>query len=499
VKYHPRLAHLERIKMDSDTTAKEPRDEEFTGVLVGVPTFGKISASWVISQLTMATPIFTSMGYMFIEKKPVDVARNEIAYNAVHTMGSDFVFFRDDDVVIEREHFLKLYNRVDPKQKAMPYSCGDSIIGATVYSKVQPPTPMIFKKSVTGGFEDWRDGDLVECDVVGMGCTLIPVGVFKKMEPNVNFHQCVNRNCLVRWYAEYKEPGNCPHCGSILVPGWFKTIRDKTDEGEAAFMTEDSYFCMAARKQGFNVYADCGVHCWHEDYATETQYGFHPQVGPCWKKGDTIMWWPHKDTDIAKSKCYTPKSKDVKFNIGCGGTMLKYFSDKGYINIDMFTEGCDFRCNIKDLSPAVEQYGQADEIYAGHVLEHIEHNLTLNTVRNWLKALKPGGKLFIEVPDGRWAMENFLKSEDEGRKTAHYFDESIVYGLQNHPGEFHFAAITEKKMKTIIRACRNQIAEYEMKLAHPEGHNQQVIQVWITKKDGPAKKATPKRKKKAAK
>lgn len=41
------------------------------------------------------------------------------------------------------------------------------------------------------------------------------------------------------------------------------------------------------------------------------------------------------------------------------------------------------------------------EIYASHVLEHMDyqHDILLNTLKEWHRVLQPGGRLFISVPD----------------------------------------------------------------------------------------------------
>ncbi len=52
-----------------------------------------------------------------------------------------------------------------------------------------------------------------------------------------------------------------------------------------------------------------------------------------------------------------------------------------------------------------------DKIYASHVLEHFHHSLNselINTLREWHRVLKPGGYLFISVPDLRTLCWLFL-------------------------------------------------------------------------------------------
>lgn len=43
--------------------------------------------------------------------------------------------------------------------------------------------------------------------------------------------------------------------------------------------------------------------------------------------------------------------------------------------------------------------GSVDEIYSSHCLEHIHHRSTLATLAEWVRVLKPGGRIRIAVPD----------------------------------------------------------------------------------------------------
>jgi predicted SAM-dependent methyltransferase len=458
---------------------KDPKNVLYENVLLAIPTFGKVSINFMVSQTMMSVPIFTSMAYMYIQGKPVDVARNEIAWYALNNLKAGYVFFRDDDVLVPRDALIKLFKRLTPKQRHLPHNLGDAIVGGVVYSKTQPPVPMIYKKGVTAGFEDWNNMDVVECDAIGMGCTLIPIGVFEKMLPVINHYRCVNAQCPVNWEVEYKEGGQCPHCKADLIPGWFKTVRDYDDSGNPAYLTEDAYFCLKAAEAGIKTYADCGVHCWHEDFENKIQYGYHPNIGPCWKQNDTIFYWPDLEDPIHKKKPKPKakrKGKKVKFNLGCCGE-----KKSGYVNIDLYTPA-DVRCDIKDITPVVKEYGFADEILAKQVLEHIDRDYVLGTVRNWLKALKSGGVLKIEVPDFWWIVKQIKELEEKGNKQAYYFPEATIFGLQSREGEYHKTMFTAKKVEHLIKACKNLVKSYEIVCEKPRDYNQGVIKITIVRK-----------------
>jgi len=87
-------------------------------------------------------------------------------------------------------------------------------------------------------------------------------------------------------------------------------------------------------------------------------------------------------------------SMGIRLNLGCGNKLLN-----GYIN-------CDFADNYSGNSPDVEcdiselPFGEgfADEVLAVHILEHFYVWEVEDVVREWMRVLKPGGKLIIEVP-----------------------------------------------------------------------------------------------------
>lgn len=461
-------------------------DEVYKGVLIGIPTFGMTSINFGISLATTGAPIFTSRSYLPVIGKPVDVARNEIAAVSI-SRNYSYVWFRDDDVSVEADSLVKLMARLTKNQKGSPRSVSEVVVGGVVYSKIRPPAPMIYRADVPGGYEDWNYGDLVECDAIGMGCTLIPVGVFNKIiEAGLDRYQCVNDGCAVNWSVEYRKPGNCPHCEITLAPMFFKTVRPGDGlDGRPVEMTEDTYFCLQAKDAGAKIYADCGVQCQHECTETGSVFYFHKGLGhPVWESEGNVEFTPQADTFVAKQKEYRPrnhkrngsKKGKVKFNVGSGGV-----DKKGYINIDLYSKA-DFRCDVRDLAKAVRTYGQADEINASHVLEHVDRNAVPTTLKNWLKSLKPGGQLKIEVPDAKVAMEEFLYHDSNGSSlNQKTWSEAVVFGSQDRPGMVHQAAITVNKMNDLIRANKNMIASHSVRSLRPKGYNQQIIRATITK------------------
>lgn len=76
----------------------------------------------------------------------------------------------------------------------------------------------------------------------------------------------------------------------------------------------------------------------------------------------------------------------MKLNLGAGEHLLP-----GYHNLDRKTG--------QEIFPLAVEPGSCTEIRASHVLEHFPHAAIGEVLRDWVKALKPGGVLKIAVPD----------------------------------------------------------------------------------------------------
>ncbi len=86
-------------------------------------------------------------------------------------------------------------------------------------------------------------------------------------------------------------------------------------------------------------------------------------------------------------------SEPLKLNLGAGDTLLP-----GYIPVDCKRGGEAFPLSVPEFGGSVPDES-VDEIRASHVLEHFSHLLTAQVLAEWVRVLKPGGKLKIAVPD----------------------------------------------------------------------------------------------------
>lgn len=76
----------------------------------------------------------------------------------------------------------------------------------------------------------------------------------------------------------------------------------------------------------------------------------------------------------------------LRLNIGAGGSTIP-----GFTALDRKTGQEAYPLDVPD--------GSVDEIRASHVLEHLPPDQTEAAIKDWARALKPGGRLRIAVPD----------------------------------------------------------------------------------------------------
>jgi hypothetical protein len=121
------------------------------------------------------------------------------------------------------------------------------------------------------------------------------------------------------------------------------------------------------------------------------------------------------------------------------------------------------------IADAVTLEGVEDEsyeaVYSSHLLEHIEVDKAVEAVRNWMRVLKPDGRLIISVPDvstiGQYVTDGKL---DVVLYTAagglDITPRLILNGGQRYPGDTH---VNSFDMRTLRDTCyKAGISEREL-------------------------------------
>jgi len=203
-----------------------------------MPGFGSKDDEVVLNLLMQVRPIHYSVVWHFPKDMAVADARNQAVELARHH-GCEWLFFQDHDVIPPIDAIGRLMAREA------------DVIGGLYLSKQKPPWPLTIREGRP--FATWEYGEVVECDTIGMGCTLIRMSVFEKID----------------------EP-------------WFKTVSEPGFDGIVDNKTEDAYFCQQIiAKAGIRPYIDTAVLCYHKDLGTQELFYYDPDRGcPVWTSPD---------------------------------------------------------------------------------------------------------------------------------------------------------------------------------------------------------------------
>ena len=105
-----------------------------------------------------------------------------------------------------------------------------------------------------------------------------------------------------------------------------------------------------------------------------------------------------RGVDAAKRFQWT---RGVRLNIGCGPVETPDF-----VRVD-FCPGVDIRVDLRRPLPIPDCI--ASEVLCEHFLEHLRYPGQANAfLRECLRVLEPGGRLYLSVPDTFWPMESYI-------------------------------------------------------------------------------------------
>lgn len=146
-------------------------------------------------------------------------------------------------------------------------------------------------------------------------------------------------------------------------------------------------------------------------------------------------------------------------NIGCGKVDRRQSTPEVlWINIDADPAvNPDLVASVSDLDTRF--MGQADEIVANDILEHIpyaqnnhtEHQIVLNS---WVRCLKPGGVIRVQVPDPDAIIALYQNgSLDETAMLR------VIYGENTGRWDRHYQMITLRRLKSSMMMAGVEIIE----------------------------------------
>ena len=128
----------------------------------------------------------------------------------------------------------------------------------------------------------------------------------------------------------------------------------------------------------------------------------------------------------------------MRLNLGAGNCPLD-----GWQNYDIKTGQPCF--------PLAHADGTVDEIRASHVLEHLSFRDATAALRDWFRALKPGGRLWVAVPD----IDKALAATD-GKRLFY------VMGGQTDQHDMHRSAYDVERLEALLEDVGfEQVSEWQ--------------------------------------
>ena len=128
-------------------------------------------------------------------------------------------------------------------------------------------------------------------------------------------------------------------------------------------------------------------------------------------------------------------AEPLRLNLGGAGEGFREGRITGFKTVDLRPgPNTDIVGNVKDLSFCKE--GTVWDIYSSNVLEHFPHTETLTVLKEWHRVLKPGGTLYLSVPDFEACVKLY---QFHGLAL---WVQYLIWGDQAHPLNFHYINFT---------------------------------------------------------
>jgi len=131
----------------------------------------------------------------------------------------------------------------------------------------------------------------------------------------------------------------------------------------------------------------------------------------------------------------------IKLNLGAGE-----FPMKGFVNIDAYPgKGIDKVCNIINLP---YEDNSIEEIYAGHVIEHLFIDDARKALKEALRVLKPGSRIGIVIPDKNKTPLAYIKNRNHKKKHKNHNSFWNLKMLKEEAEKAGFVSIEEMNIDT---------------------------------------------------
>lgn len=129
----------------------------------------------------------------------------------------------------------------------------------------------------------------------------------------------------------------------------------------------------------------------------------------------------------------TTEKETLRLNLGGMGEGYLNGRIPGFQTMDL-REGADIVGDCSDLSRF--ESGSADALYASNILEHWPIAKTVQVLREWYRVLRPGGILYVSVPDFDTAVRIYQRNGLTEWLKYH------LWGDQKHALNYHYVCFT---------------------------------------------------------
>lgn len=158
--------------------------------------------------------------------------------------------------------------------------------------------------------------------------------------------------------------------------------------------------------------------------------------------------------------------RPFRLNLGSGGKPAT-----GYRNCDLYP-GKNVEL-VFDQAKLPYHDGTIHAIRSEHALEHsASHYVAEATVKEWARALRPGGSLHLMVPDLDRCCAAFIAEEDRPRREGERFTHKewykyTIYGIQKaqgdepDEGQYHRTGFTKPELRRLLEANGFEISRIE--------------------------------------
>ena len=164
-----------------------------------------------------------------------------------------------------------------------------------------------------------------------------------------------------------------------------------------------------------------------------------------------------------------PAADAIRLNLGCGDKILP-----GYVNVDIAPSRAgrtpDVICDLRKLAAFADGY--ADEVLSVHVIEHFYRWETHAVLAEWVRVLKPGGRMVIECPNLITACALVLNDPDRfaGPGPEGQFSMWVLYGdprwqdpLMVHRWAFTPKTLAQAMAEAGLVELRQEKAQFKMR------------------------------------